>query len=114
MSAVLYGLANCDSTRTAAKKLEQSGINFTFHDIRKNGLEKKQVEQWVEALGVEKLLNKKSTTWRELPAATRDLVRDNESAVKLILEYVTLIKRPILAANGKLLSGRDVIDLIIK
>jgi Spx/MgsR family transcriptional regulator len=112
MSAVLYGLPNCDSTRAAMKALEQAEINYSFHDIRKDGLDDERVERWMKKLGVDKLLNKKSTTWRELPDLLKNAVTDENSAVRLISQNVTLMKRPVLEIGGKLLAGRGAIDMI--
>ncbi len=100
----IYGLATCDTTRAARKWLEAKGIAHGFHDVREDGLTKRQVEGWVKQLGWDKLLNKASTTWRELPEKEKDRV-DEKKAVALLLAHPTLVKRPVLDRGGQLTLG---------
>ena len=60
----LYGIKNCDTVKKARRWLEDHGIEYQFHDFRQDGLDKKQLSGWVEQLGWEAILNKRSTTWR--------------------------------------------------
>lgn len=103
-SVTLFGLATCDTTRAARKWLDQRKVAYSFHDVRADGVTKAQVEAWAKALGWEKLLNKASTTWRELPEADKADV-DARKAVALMLKHPTLIKRPVLDAGGELMLG---------
>lgn len=100
----VYGLATCDTTRAARKWLDAEGRKHTFHDVRVDGLTKPLVESWVKDLGWEKVLNKASTTWRELPEAEKAGV-DEKKAVALLLAHPTLVKRPVLDRDGKLSLG---------
>lgn len=101
---ILYGLKNCDSCRKAMAWLSQHGRAYRFHDLRADGLDALLLAGWVDQLGWERLLNRKSTTWRGLTQAdTHDLNRD--TALALMLTYPTLIKRPILVADDRLLLG---------
>ncbi len=100
----IYGLATCDTTRAARKWLDAKGVAYGFHDVREDGLTKSLVESWVKALGWEKVLNKASTTWRELPDKEKAGV-DEKRAVALLLAHPTLVKRPVLDRVGKLSLG---------
>jgi Spx/MgsR family transcriptional regulator len=100
----IYGLATCDTTRAARKWLDAKGIAYRFHDVREDGLTKTLVEGWVKALGWEKVLNKASTTWRELPEKEKAGV-DEKRSVALLLAHPTLVKRPVLDSGGGLLLG---------
>lgn len=100
----IYGLATCDTTRAARKWLDGKGVACRFHDVREDGLTKPLVEAWVKALGWEKVLNKASTTWRELPEKEKAGV-DAKKAVALLLAHPTLVKRPVLDRNGELSLG---------
>lgn len=100
----LYGLATCDTTRAARKWLDAHGKAHAFHDVREDGLTKALVEGWVKQLGWEKVLNKASTTWRELPEADKADV-DQKRAVALLLAHPTLVKRPVLDRGGALSLG---------
>lgn len=103
-NVTIHGLATCDTTRAARKWLDDKNIAYQFHDVREDGLSKAQVEAWVKALGWEKVLNKASTTWRELPEKEKAGV-DAKKAVALILAHPTLVKRPVLDRSGELTLG---------
>lgn len=103
-AVTIYGLATCDTTRVARKWLNSKGVDYGFHDVREDGLTKPLVEGWVKALGWEKVLNKASTTWRELPDKDKAGV-DARKAVVLILAHPTLVKRPVLDHGGELMLG---------
>jgi len=95
VSNTLFGIKNCDTVKKARKWLDTQGINYRFHDFREDGLSKAQVAKWVAELGWETLVNKRSTTWKQLDANTRDNLNDS-TVVPIILENPTLIKRPLL------------------
>jgi Spx/MgsR family transcriptional regulator len=103
-TVTLYGLASCDTTRAARKWLDAHGVAYAFHDVRADGLTKGLVEGWVKQLGWEKVLNKASTTWRELPEADKAGV-DQKRAVDLLLAHPTLVKRPVLDCGGQVSLG---------
>jgi Spx/MgsR family transcriptional regulator len=103
-SVTIDGLATCDTTRAARKWLDGRKIAHKFHDVREDGLSKALVESWVKQLGWEKVLNKASTTWRELPEREKAGV-DGKKAVALLLSYPTLVKRPVLDRSGGLVLG---------
>ena len=103
-SITIYGLATCDTTRAARKWLEGKGVGYSFRDVREDGLTKAVVEGWVKQLGWEKVLNKASTTWRELPEKEKAGV-DEKKAIALLLAHPTLVKRPVLDRGGKLSLG---------
>lgn len=91
----LYGIKNCDSVKKARKWLESNDIDYRFHDFRTEGLEQSQLQRWNQGAGWEALLNRRGTSWRQLPQQVRDTI-DQESALALMLENPTLIKRPVL------------------
>jgi Spx/MgsR family transcriptional regulator len=91
----LYGISNCDTVRKARKWLEQNGVDFHFHDFRKEGLTEPQLLQLEQQLGWEVLLNKRSTSWRKIDKILQENI-DRESAITLMLAQPTLIKRPVL------------------
>lgn len=101
-----YGLKNCDTCRKARTWLDAKGIANVFHDIREADLDKATVASWSEQVGWERLLNRKSTTWRSLPDADKANV-DEARAIKLMMAHPALIKRPVMACGGKVTSGFD-------
>ena len=101
----LCGIKNCDSVKKARKWLEANGIDYHFHDFRSDGLEQSKLQQWNQATGWETLLNKRGTSWRQLSQEVNDNV-DETSALALMLENPTLIKRPVLITdNGSVHVG---------
>lgn len=91
----LYGLKNCDTCRKALKQLDAAEKNVAFHDVREDGVSKKQIESWAKSAGWEKLLNKSSTTWRALGAADKQDM-DEKKAIALMAAHPALIKRPVI------------------
>lgn len=95
MTAVLYGIKNCDTVKKARAWLDQHHIEYRFHDFRSDGLELKQTQSWLQELGVDTLINKRSTTWKQLDEKTRSGITVSNAAALLTVQP-TLIKRPLL------------------
>ncbi|WP_415879807.1 ArsC family reductase [Methylomonas sp. TEB] len=101
---VMYGIKNCDSVKKARTWLEARHIAYRFHDYRIDGLDAALLQRFVNALGLDALLNQRSTSWRQLDDAQKsDLTPDK--AVQLMLAVPTLIKRPILDDGQQLIVG---------
>lgn len=100
----LYGLKNCDSCRRARTWLSERDIHFAFRDVRDGGLDRTQLALWITKLGWTRLINKRSLTWRGLEPHERDQLND-ERALELLLEYPTLLKRPVFTVGDSVLVG---------
>ena len=94
----LFGISNCDTVKKAQKLLTEKNINFDFHDFRKDGIDAITVQSFIEQLGLDKVINKRSTTWKQLSDEQKSSLTA-ESAIALCLEQPTLIKRPVLIHN---------------
>ena len=101
---ILYGIPNCDTIRKARRWLTEAGIEYHFHDYRKNPLEQTTLQQWAEELGWEALLNRRGTTWRQLDERQRANI-DEEKAITLMQTQPALIKRPLLDTGKTRLLG---------
>lgn len=101
----LYGLKNCDTCRKAMKALDAKGIAYTFHDIRDGSLKATQVSKWLSSVGADALVNKRSTTWRNLDDAQRQQADSEKQLVKMLLANPTLIKRPVIVSSGSVSVG---------
>lgn len=102
----LYGLDNCDSCRKARKWLDRFGIAHAFIDYRAHKPTPETLARWAQqAGGFDALVNKSSTTWRQLPANRKAAA--SEAEWKLLLrEYPQLIRRPVVITDdGAMTQG---------
>ena len=106
MSVRLYGLANCDTCRKARSWLTRFSIDHEFTDYREARVDPAVLKQWAERLGGwDALINRASTTWRDLPPNRKQPGSDAEWKL-LLKEYPQLIKRPVtLTADGEVTVG---------
>lgn len=102
----VYGIPNCNSVKKARTWLTEHGLDFVFHDFKKQGVPEPQLDQWLEACGWEVVLNRKGTTWRKLDATTQADVTHAGAAKALMLTQASVIKRPVIAwPSGKITVG---------
>lgn len=101
---VLFGIPNCDTIKRARKWLADAGVEYEFHDYKKLGITKDVLAAWAEELGWEVFLNKRGTTFRKLPDADKSSI-DLDKALDLMVEHPSMIKRPVLDADGRLIVG---------
>lgn len=109
MSTIMYGIKNCDTIKKARRWLDDAGIEYRFHDFRKDGLTPEKLDTWFASAGWEVLLNKRGTTWRQLPEDIKNSI-DETSAKTLMLDNPAIIKRPVLETGGKVRVGFKAAD----
>lgn len=102
MELKVYGIKSCDTCRDALKWLREKDVKHSFHDLRQDGMNVQMLERWSDNLGWEKLLNKRSLTWRRIPEADRESLTASR-AIALMLENPTLVKRPLIE-RGKFVA----------
>ncbi|KRU22636.1 arsenate reductase [Psychrobacter piscatorii] len=96
MTITIYGIKSCSTMKKAFTKLDELGVSYEFHDYKKQGVDKEAVQRWVNALGVDKVLNKRGTTWRKLTDAQKSEADASiDAAIDLLVENTSMIKRPI-------------------
>ncbi len=100
---LLYGIVQCDQVRRARRWLEAQHTEYQFIDIAKTGLDEALVRRWLQLQPWERLVNRQSTTWRALEPAQRPV--DAASAIRVLGERPTLLKRPLLEYSGQVLVG---------
>jgi Spx/MgsR family transcriptional regulator len=104
MTVTIYGIKNCDTMQKAFKWLDARGVAYDFHDYKKAGVTKAELARWCDAAGWPAVLNRAGTTFRKLDdAAKQELTQDK--AIALMIGQPSMIKRPILEADGKLEIG---------
>ena len=102
----LYGISNCDTCRKAKKWFNENRITFDFFDFRKNELAQAKIERWIDRIGLDKLINRRGTTWRNLSNELRDQIYGPEN-VDVLNQFPTLMKRPIIEIDDHFLVGFD-------
>ena len=100
----VYGIKNCDTVKKARKWLDENGIDYEFHDFKKDGLSEELLARFEEGAGWETLLNRRGTTWRKLPEEVRDTIGP-QSAHQIMLENPSIIKRPVVERDGEITVG---------
>ncbi len=103
----LYGIVNCNTVKTARAWLDAHGKRYEFVDFKKAPPTRELLERWCTAFGWETVLNRRGTTWRLLPPSVQARVKDEKSAIAVMLEKPSAIKRPVLENPGPKLIGFD-------
>lgn len=100
----MYGIPNCDTIKKAKKWLEANGIDYEFHNYKKQGITKAKLKDWCKQVDWEILLNRRGTTWRKLDDATKEGI-NKTSAIDIMAEETSIIKRPVIEAGDKIIVG---------
>ena len=100
---IIYGIPNCDTVKKVFNWFKANKISFSFHDYKQSGISKEKLSDWCKKVGWEILLNKKSTTWRELSATQQEKVTNSSEAIKVMIQNNSIIKRPVIEQNGKII-----------
>jgi Spx/MgsR family transcriptional regulator len=107
----LYGIPNCGTVKKTRVWLEEHGIAYQFIDFKKQGVTEAQLSGWMKQVGWQKLLKKTGPTWGQLPDTVKASIKDDASALALMLEKPNVIRRPVLEHQGKVLAtGFNTID----
>lgn len=102
----LFGIKNCDTVKKARAWLANHHIEYHFHDFRADGLDVKIAQAWIDELGLDVVVNKRGTTWKQLDATTREQLTA-ENAPALLHDNPTLVKRPVLDIGHQRFVGFD-------
>ena len=110
MTITIYGIKSCSTMKKAFTKLDELGVSYNFHDYKKQGIDKDSVKRWVDELGIDKVLNKRGTTWRKLDDSQKQAADTSlDNAIDLLVENTSMIKRPIV--EGELTDKNRIILL---
>lgn len=102
----LYGIPNCDTVKKARVWLTNHGLEHAFHDFKKEGVTADRLATWCHTAGLDKVLNRKGTTWRALTPTEQESANQLASALALMQANTSLIKRPIVEWSSE--AGRQV------
>jgi Spx/MgsR family transcriptional regulator len=100
----LYGIPNCNTVKKARVWLDNHAISYVFHDFKKQGVSEEMLIAWLKQVGWQKLLKKTGPTWGQLPDTFKASIKDDQSALALMLEKPNVIKRPVLVSRGKVIA----------
>lgn len=103
----VYGIPNCDTVKKVLLWFKQKNIAVEFHDYKKMGVTEKKLREWCKLEDWQILLNKKSTTWRGLTIAVQEKISSEAEAIQLMLANTSIIKRPVIEFDGKIIVGFD-------
>ncbi|MCY0149158.1 ArsC family reductase [Hoeflea sp. G2-23] len=104
MSVIIYGIKNCDTMKKARAWLADHGVEAAFHDYKKMGVDRTHLERWCKEAGWETVLNRAGTTFRKLDDADKQDL-DTDKAIALMLAQPSMIKRPVLEADSRIIIG---------
>ena len=100
----LYGIRNCNTVKSAVDWLKKNNVDFEFHDYKAKGITASKLKDWSGQIGWESLVNKRGTTWRQLDEATQKKITSEKAAIDLMIEKTSVIKRPLIEDEGKVLA----------
>lgn len=106
----VYGIGNCDTVKKTLSWFKANKIEIVFHDYKMEGITKQKLLSWVQQTGWQLLLNKKSTTWRNLSVAEQEKITTEAAAIQTMMNNTTLIKRPVTEYKNKIIVGFDEAD----
>ncbi|MBJ9983941.1 arsenate reductase [Acinetobacter sp. S40] len=104
----IYGIKNCNSMKKAFDALNAQGLNYEFHDYKKQGIDAETIQVWLDQVGADIILNKKGTTWRKLSPDEQQFALSSEAhLIETLIAHPSLIKRPVLQTAQGYLVGFD-------
>lgn len=105
MPMTVFALKTCDTCKKALKALEGAGHAPDVVDVRADGVQAPVLKGWIDALGPDALVNRRSTTWRNLRDDEQAKSGSAEGALELLIAHPTLMKRPVIVADGAVHVG---------
>jgi len=100
----LFGIPNCDTVRKARKWLDDQGLMHEFVDLRADTPSAIKISEWLSAVGSERLINRRSTTFKQLSQGDKAALEGGDT-VSVLQAQPTLIKRPVLEWNNAVSVG---------
>lgn len=104
MKTKIYGIKNCDTMKKALRWLDDHGVDYEFHNYKKDGIDEDVLKLALEQHGWEIVINKNGTTWRALPDDVKEAMND-DNAIALAQENPSVLKRPLLLRLGQTYIG---------
>lgn len=96
MTIILHGIPNCGTVKKARTWLDTHAIAHRFYNFKNEAVNQALIQTWLKDHTWELLINRKGATWRALPEARKTAIIDAPSAIALMCEAPSVIKRPVL------------------
>jgi arsenate reductase (glutaredoxin) len=107
----VYGIKNCNTVKSALEWLNRNKVSYDFHDYKSKGVTEAMLKKWIREVGWESLLNKRGTTWRQLEERVQRMITSEQTAIDLMKEKTSVIRRPLIEKDGKVIAlGFDETD----
>lgn len=106
-TVTIFGIPNCDSIKKTLTWCKTHGVNFSFHNYKTTGIDKKTLKGWCTSAGWEKLFNTKGTTWKKILLEYEGVKMNEAKAIDIMLEHHSIIKRPVIVSGKKMIVGFD-------
>ena len=103
-AVTIHGIKACDTMKKARDWLDGHGVAYAFHDYKAKGIDPAVLRGWAGAVEWETLLNRSGTTFRKLPDADKAGLTEDR-AIALMVAQPSMIKRPVLDVDGRLVVG---------
>ena len=101
---IVYGIPNCNTVKKAIDWLQENKVEYQFHDYKKKGITATKLKSWSKQQTWQNLLNKKGTTWRGLDETIQQTITNEPSAIVLMQEKTSIIKRPLIELNDTVVA----------
>lgn len=103
----IYGIPNCNSVKKTRVWLDEHSVAYQFHDFKKSGIDATTLQTWLKTIPLDVLINKKGTTWRGLSDAEKAMADGPDTAIELMMNKTSVIKRPVVVSGAQIFVGHD-------
>ena len=100
----VYGIPNCNTVKKSLDWLNKHSIQYDFHNYKKDGITVPKLNSWCKQINWQELVNKKGTTWKKLDASFQSSITNQKAAVQLMVEFTSVIKRPVIELDEKIVA----------
>ncbi|MFO7825226.1 MAG: Spx/MgsR family RNA polymerase-binding regulatory protein [Cyclobacterium sp.] len=108
MKTKIYGIKNCNTMKKTFALFEAEGRPYDFVDYKKQPPDAALLESFIDTLGLEKVVNKRGTTYKRLDESAKRDLESKSTAIARLQEKSSMIKRPILIfKDGSMQAGLD-------
>lgn len=101
----VIGIKNCDTIKKTKRWLTENEVEFEFIDLKKEPLTIDEIKELEYKVGLDVLVNKRGTTYRNLGLKDKNL--SDQDMIQTLQENQSMIKRPVLVLDEAVLVGYD-------